>query len=368
LTFWVPEEFAVGAERGGDMLDSQLSAFQAEHPGIKINYVLKAPSGKGGIVDWLTQLVALMPDRLPDAAIVDSRELDQIEALGLLHPLNRNLPSGVFWDLFPPAQQIARRGGKWVDQPLVLETEHLVYDARRVPSPPASWDAVLATKTPFAFAADGTDTFLLHYLQNGGALSPTEHTALDSGVMQAILEYYQRARANGNLNDTTAVMKSAREVLPLFVTGQVLMAQVRARDFLSERSRLPNASAASVPSRDGQPAALVSAWTFVVLTSDSTRQQAATSYLGWLDDAARMGEWANAARLVPASQSAFAQAIQPPEYADTLRTLLTRGIVAPPLSQQMRYANAWRTAVEAVLSGQMAPEDAAFRAIQTVTQ
>jgi ABC-type glycerol-3-phosphate transport system substrate-binding protein len=368
LTCWVPEEFATGAERGGDVLEKQIAEFQVAHPNVKLNYVLKAPYGKGGMVDWLTQLQELMPDRLPDAAILDSRDLDSLEKLGLLHPLNRDLPSGAFWDLFSPAQTIARRSGQWNNQPLIIETEHLVYDARRFASPPASWQEVLTNTTQFAFAADSTETFLFHYLEYGGSLDPTAHPVLDASVMQAILEYYQRARANGDLNENTAVMKSAREVMPLFISGQVPMAQVRAKDFLLERERLPNALAAPIPTRDGRATALVSSWSFVILSNDPAKQGAATSYLEWIIDPARMGEWSNEARLIPASKSAFAQSIEPSVYTDVLWQLIASALVAPSFSQQAPYADAWHTAVEAVLSGQLAPDDAAFRAVQAITQ
>lgn len=368
LTLWVPEEFATGAERGGDILEKQIAAFQTAHPNVKLNYVLKAPYGKGGMVDWLTQLHELMPDHLPDAAIVDSRELDQLEKLALLHPLNRDLPSGAFWDLFPPAQTIARRKGQWNNQPLTLDAEHLVYDARRVSSPPPTWEQVLADKTQFAFAADSTETFLFHYIENGGSLDPSVHPALDANVMQAILDYYQRARANGNLNETTAVLKSAREVMPLFVTGQAPLAQVRARDFLIERTRLPNALAAPIPTRDGRATTLASGMSFVIITNDAAKQNAAAQYLAWMIDPARMGEWSNAARFIPASKSAFAQSIASSAYADVLWKFFSDALVAPSFSQQVPYGDAWHDAVQAVLNGQLAPDDAAFRALQAITQ
>lgn len=368
LTLWVPEEFAPGAERGGDILEARVAAFEAAHPDVAIEYVLKSPYGKGGIVDWLTQLQELMPERLPDAAIVDSRELDRLEKLGLLHPLNHALPSGAFWDLFAPAQTMARQGGMWSNQPLVLDAEHLVYDTTRVASPPPTWQAVLADKTQFAFAADSTDTFLLHYLENGGSLSPAEHPALDSGVMQAVLDFYQRARTNGNLSEAAAMMKSAREVLPLFISGQAPLAQIRARDYLSERTRMPNAAAAPIPTRDGRATTLAYGWSFVILADDAARQRAAADYLAWLGEPKFLAEWTRAARMVPASKGAFAQAGITPGYADTLRMLLDNAIVSPALSAQAPYANAWHDAVQAVLNGQLAPDDAAFRAVQTITQ
>lgn len=378
LTLWVPEEFGTGAERGGDVLERQIAEFQVARPKLNLNFVLKAPYGKGGIVDWITQLDELMPERLPDAAIVDSRELDQLEKLGLLHPLQHALPSGAYWELFPPAQQIARRNGQWNNQPLTLDTELLVFASQAVSVPPATWDQVLASKTQFAFAADSTDTFLFHYLENGGSVNPTLHPAQDASVMQVILDYFQRARANGNLTENTAVMKSAREVMPLLVTGQTPMAQVRARDFLSERSRLSNAIVAPIPTRDGRASALVSAWSFVILTEDPLKRDAALEYLAWMIDPTRFGEWARAALLMPAGKSAFAQALNSEaanssatdsqDTADVFRNLFQNALVAPSFSAQAPYADAWHTAVNAVLSGQLSPEDAAFRALQSITQ
>jgi len=368
LTLWVPESFAPGAERGGDILGARLSAFEADHPGVKIDYALKAPYGKGGIADWLTQLRELMPARLPDVAIVDSRDLDTLAKLGLLQPLQRVLPSGAYWELLPPAQSIARQDGVWSNQPLMLDLEHLVYDTRRVNAPPVSWQDVLTTTTSFAFAADDSDTFLLHYLHDGGSLNPREQSALDSSVMQNILEYYQRARANGNLSEATVGMQSAREVMPLFVAGQAPLAQVWARDFLIERARLPNAAAAAIPTRDGQPAAVVSGWTYVILTPDPARQRVAADYLMWLSEPAFLAKWARAAQWIPASSSAFAQAMTPAAYADTLRVLMEHAIIAPSFDAQRPYADAWRQAAQAVLNGQLTPADAAYRALTGILQ
>lgn len=368
VTLWVPEEFATGAERGGDILERQIAEFQLAHPNIKLEYVLKAPYGKGGMVDWLRQLSELMPERLPDAVILDSRELDQLESLGLSHSLNPHLPSGAFWDLFPPAQTIARKHGQWNNQPLTLETEHLIYDVRRVNPPPLTWQDVLTDTAQFAFAAESAESFLFHYLENGGSLAPRAQSPLDVSIMQAILEYYQQLRANGNLNENTAVMKSAREVMPLFLAGQTPMAQIRARDYLLERQRLQNVSIAPIPTRDGRAAALVSAWTFVILAQDEAKQNAAAQYLVWMIEPARLSEWANAARMLPASKSAFAQTMDDSEYAEVMWNLLHAGLVAPTFAEQAAYVDGWRQAIASVLSGQLAPDDAAFRALQTITQ
>ena len=146
------------------------------------------------------------------------------------------------------------------------------------------------------------------------------------------------------------------------------MAQVRARDFLSERARLPNAAASAIPTRDGQPAALVSGWTFVILTPDPARRRAAAEFLMWLNEPTFLAEWTKSANLAPAGKSAFAQSVTPSSYAGTLENLLEHAIVAPGFSAQKSYANAWHAAVQAVLNGQLTPDDAAYRALQSITQ
>jgi ABC-type glycerol-3-phosphate transport system substrate-binding protein len=226
----------------------------------------------------------------------------------------------------------------------------------------------LTTTTQFAFAAESGEAFLFQYLENGGSLTPREHTALDASVMKSILDYYQRARANGNLNESTSLMKSAREVMPLFTSEQTPLAQVRARDYLLERNRLPNALAAPIPTRDGRATALVTGWSFVILAKDAHKQNAAIQYLAWLNDPARLGEWSNAARMIPASKGAFAHAIESPAYADMLWQLLQTAMVAPSLKQQAPYLEAWHQAVTAVLNGQLSPDDAAFSAAQAIAQ
>ncbi len=198
---------------------------------------------------------------------------------------------------------------------------------------------------------------------NLGPTHPATH-----GVMQNILEYYQRARANGNLSEATVGMQSAREVMPLFVAGQAPLAQVWARDFLIERARLPNAAAAAIPTRDGQPAAVVSGWTYVILTSDPARQRVAADYLMWLSEPAFLAKWTRAAQWIPASSSAFTQAMTPAAYVDTLRVLMEHAIIAPSFDAQRPYADAWRQAAQAVLNGQLTPADAAYRALTGILQ
>lgn len=368
LTLWVPEEFAPGAEQGGDVLQKQLDQFHAAYPNIRIKFILKAPYGKGGVVDWLRQLRELVPERLPDMAVVDSRELDELERLELLQPLAHDLPAGMFWDLMPPAQKIAAPDGKWNNVPLVLDLEHLVFDSQRIQTPPATWDQVLATKARLAFAAQSLESFLFHYLENGGRVTTDQQPAQEASIMEAVLTFYQRAQVADILPESAAAIKSARDVFPLFAGGQVPMAVVYARDFRSEQARLPQARVAPIPTRDGRATALVSAWSYVILTADPSRHAAAARWLAWVDEATHLAEWSASARLIPARASAFAAAVMPEDYAASLYPLIRDGMVAPSFAEQAPYAKVWAEAVEAVLGGGLAPADAATRAASAMVR
>src|SRR5207247_8018626 len=74
LTIWAPEEFAPGTTRSGQVLQRQLDEFSHAHPDITLNFVLKNRYGPGGLLDFLLKVQSLVPGRLPDLVLMDSRE------------------------------------------------------------------------------------------------------------------------------------------------------------------------------------------------------------------------------------------------------------------------------------------------------
>lgn len=368
LTVWLPEEFSPEAAQGGQVLKRQMDAFALARPDITVKFVLKSASGKGGLLDFLVQVQALVPGRLPDVILIDSRQVDAAARTGLLQPLDRDLPSGAFADLLPPAQTLAKYHGQWLTLPLTLDLQHLAYNTKTVPTPPVTWDDLVKGGAPFAFPADDDDAFLFQYLENQGRITDAQQPApLNVSVTTSVLTFYQRARAANLIPDSVLAIKSVHDVWPLFADGQVPLAQVQASDFIAEGGRLTNAGFAPLPTQDGLSTTLASSWNYAIVTSDPIRHAAAAEFLNWIDDPSRLAEWATDAQVVPARRSAFATSITRRDYGSFLLKLMDTAIVAPTFAQRAVYADSWNSALQAVLRGQATPGEAALRAAQALS-
>jgi ABC-type glycerol-3-phosphate transport system substrate-binding protein len=367
LTVWAPEEFSPEAAQGGQVLQHQVEAFAHARPEIAIKFVLKSPMGKGGLLDFLVKVQSLVPERLPDLILIDSREVDAAAHTQLLQPLDRDLPSGAFADLLPPAQALAEYDGQWLTLPLTLDVQHLAYNNKVVSEPPATWDELLKAGVPFAFPADDDDAFLFQYLENRGRISDSQQpTPLNVSVTTSVLTFYQRARAANLVPDSVLGIKTVHEVWPLFAEGQVPLAQVEASDYLAGYGHVPNAGFAPLPTQDGVTTTMVSGWNYAIITKEPLRHAAAAEFLNWIDEPSRLGEWAAAAQLVPARRSAFAISIAPNEYGEFLLKLLDAAIVGPTFAERAVYGGSWHSALQAVLRGQATPGEAALRAAQAL--
>jgi ABC-type glycerol-3-phosphate transport system substrate-binding protein len=365
LTIWVPEVFSPEAALGGNMLTRQVDAFSNARPDISIKFVLKSPHGKGGLLDFLVQVQSLVPERLPDMLVIDSREADMAARTGLLQPLDRDLPSGDFADLLPPAQTLAKHDGQWLSLPMTLDVQHLVYNTKAVAAPPATWDDLLKAGVPFAFPADDDDAFLFQYLENQGRIAGSQEPApLNVSVTTSVLTFFQRTRAASLVPDSVLGIKTAHDVWPLFAEGQVPLAQVEASDYIAENGNVPNSGFAPLPTQDGLATTLVSGWNYVIITGDPHRHAAAAAFLNWIDEPSRLAEWAAAAQMVPARRSAFALSVKPRVYGDFLLKLLETAMVAPTFAERAAYGDSWHTALQAVLRGQATPAEAALTAAQ----
>lgn len=367
LTVWTTEELSPIAARGGRAFKNQVDAFTRAQPNLRVEFVLKKASGKGGMLDFLVNTHAVAPQLLPDLIVLDSRELDAAAQTGLLQPLDDDFPAGVYADLFPPAQKIARVEGAWLALPIFLEAEHLVYNMARVKKPPLTWNDVISNSATFLFPTDGEDGFLAQYLALGGALQDVNaNPTLNADATIQVLTFYRRARDANAIPDSALAIKTVDEAWSLFAAGQGAMAQVSASQFLAERDKVPNANFAPLPTRDGQVTTLAYAWTYAMVTTDPARQRATVEFLQWLTASPRLAEWANAARKIPARRTAFASALDAGDYADFLRTLFEHANVQPTASQLARVSPAFRTAVLSVLRGQGTPIEAANRAVNSI--
>ena len=102
LTWWTPEFISPKAPApAGPLLAKQLADFEAAHDGkVRVNPVLKARYGKGGLLDFLRTTQPIAPGLLPDIVALDVAELEQavnhgVAAAAGQHPLPHDHPHAV---------------------------------------------------------------------------------------------------------------------------------------------------------------------------------------------------------------------------------------------------------------------------------
>ncbi|MEW5719091.1 MAG: extracellular solute-binding protein [Chloroflexota bacterium] len=360
LTLWTTEDLAPGATPAGRVLKNQFDAFTAANPNIHFDIVLKKAYGKGGLLDFLLTTSAVVPAQLPDFVTLDIAETPLAAEAGILQPLDVWLPNDLKNDFFPFAFRAAHYQNQWIALPFAADAQHLVFNKTTIKKVPATWDECIKQKTTLLLPLGGDDAYVLQYL----ALAPSSDGFLplptDANGIAQTLSFFKRARDLNLLPETAINLKSVEEDWPPFAAGQVALAQVSASRYLAERDKMPNAGFAVVPTRDGKTATVASGWAFALTTNDPQRQAAATRFMQWLVQGARLAPWLRAAKRLPATRATMILAVDPPEYALFLRDTLERAAYwSPAAARDAKIAQAWRNAIAVVWKGNSTPEEAA---------
>ncbi len=368
LVLWLPASIA--PERttpAGAVLTQRLAQFEESHPGINLQIRLKADAGTAGLLETLIAAAAAAPAALPDALLLDPVGLSAAALKGLIVPLDGLVPAPSEPEWYAYAVEAARVDGVVYGLPVGAEAQVLAYRTDAYDSPPLSWSNVLSGPVPALFpAADPTASFTLAQLLAARArlYDSGGRPMIDQPALVDILSFYQAARSAGVLPLSARQYASAPDTWRVFEEGRTLAAEARLRPFLLEANPAIHA-AIPLPTRDGAGISLVWSWSWAVVTRDSVRQRAVGELIVWLSQPEFLAAWTRAAGLLPPKPAALERwpAGSDSSLASQLVTAAvpapsaeTTGIFGPPLQQ----------AVQAVLSGQSSPEEAARAAAQAV--
>ncbi|PKO21215.1 MAG: hypothetical protein CVU38_15900 [Chloroflexi bacterium HGW-Chloroflexi-1] len=378
LTWWTPEFISPRAPQpGGPLMATYLVDFEAANEGtVRVNAVLKARYGKGGVLDFLRTAQPVAPGILPDIITLDVTELEQAAALGLLHPLDELLDAEAVAGLYPFARQAGRFDKQLLAVQYIANLEHLGYIRSRVETPPLTWAEFLAGKTPYLFPAGSPQPLsaasppedlqpgvIGQYLAAGGTMDPeTRQLMLQEEPLLRVLSFYSQARKAGLIPEHAVDMTSLDDTWADYVQGLLPMAAVSAQRFLIEREGLPNIEFAATPGFAGPVTPVTSGWGLAIVTTDPVRQQAAASLIAWLLSPDRAGSWAQATGWLPTSPAAWATWGANPYY-EFLDQQLASAVSHPSGPDYAQTAARMQRAVIAVLKGAASPEEAAQTAL-----
>ncbi|MFQ6057439.1 MAG: extracellular solute-binding protein [Anaerolineae bacterium] len=369
LTLWTAEDLSPAQEGpGGQVLSQQYQEFMAANPDIAVEYVLRKPYGKGGLLHLLRTTEVVLPEALPDIVALDAFELGEAARAGLIQPWDDLIAADVVEDLFPFAQEAGRINGQLVGLPFEADIEHIVYNTSKLEAAPLRWTDVLTGEVSYIFPAGGeegavNDAFLIQYLALGGRLvDETGAPALDERKLAQVLQFYREGRDKDVIPESVLEFHTLDDCWPIYLSAEVAMSHVSSHRYLADRGLLKSTAFAAVPTRQGVIATMARGWAYTLVARDPARQVAAARFVSWLMAAENLATWSQAAHHLPTRRSALA-AMERDEYTAFVEKQLEKAHFRPPVPAYNEMARALQEAVQDVLTGAATPRDAAARAV-----
>jgi ABC-type glycerol-3-phosphate transport system substrate-binding protein len=334
--------------------------------------VLKKPYGEGGILDFLATTGAVVPELLPDIVIIDVDELATAVQAGLVQPLDDLLPADLSADLYPFAKGASTFDGRLYGLQFQADLDHLAYNTGKIAVPPSSWPGVLSNPGPYIFPAGGqaglaNDAFLVQYLTVRPWPSGSDSTEpfLEAESLTAVLQFYQDGSSRGIFPAEILNCHTTDDCWPGYLAGEAAMTQVSAHRYLSDQNRSQGSVAAPVPAINGPAAAISRGWSLALITPEPRRQSPAIEFMIQLMAPETNGTWNRAAGYLPTRQAALIHWDKGDRYTPFIHQQLQGARPWPAIPNYTRTGAALQKAVEDVLTGVAAPDEAAANAIES---
>jgi multiple sugar transport system substrate-binding protein len=352
-----------------------LATFNETQPDVKLEYVVKKPQGKGSLLDYLLTASSVAPSVLPDVILLEPHALRDAARAELVRSLDDLLPVSLQEDLFPFALAAGRFDGQLKGIQFQTDATHLLYNTNKLESPPLTWTDVLThPEARYLFPAGGqsglaTDSFLIHYLSTGAPLfGEIGQLALNEEAMAAVLSYYAAGIQSGVVPTMVLELASTLDAWPIYLEAEVAMTEVAASHYLANRDVLRTTSYAPIPGQVGPAPTTSQGWMIAIVTKDPYRVAASTRFLEWWLGAENNANWNLAAGTLPVRRLAYQRLGEAEPYFVFLAELLEAARPYPLALAYREVGAAWQIAIEAVLTGEQTPEEAAAQVMATLGQ
>ena len=363
ITVWLPQFQAPDStSESGALLQERLAAYEVAHPRVKLVVRTKDQEGSSGLLETLRLASAAAPDALPDLISLRAGDLAAAAEEGaiLIYPAPLPPPEAGSWYGF--ALESSHIDGTRYGVPSSSQTDVLVYDRTVLGRAPSSWSEVLASPAPFLFSAgDSQAAFTLaQYLTLDGQLEqPGGSPTIDPAALEEVLKFYGSAYNAGTLPLISRQYQNSAQTWGAFEERRATSAVAPLEGWMTNSTEA--AAAGPLPTRDGSGIALTTTWSWAVVTRDAERQATVIDLVEWLSEPSFLGPWTHALGALPPNSAALES--WPQGAATVLANQLVQIARPMPFGEVIAAVGpAVRKAVDAVLSGELAPQAAALRA------
>ena len=371
LTVWTTEVFTpTQVITSGRILADQATSFEAANPDVQLDFILKKPQGKGGILDFLLTTQAVVPSLLPDLVFLEMGELGAAVQAGVVQPLDDLVPAELVEDLYPFAKEAGTVDGQLYALQFQANLDHLAYNTGRLAVPPRSWPGVLSSPGPYIFPAGGqaglvNDDFFIQYLAvRTWPAASADEPFLQKDSLIAVLQYYKDGVTRGVFPTDITGYHTTDDCWRDYLAGEANLTHVSAHRYLTDGDRRPSTAMAPVPAINGPGAAISRGWALALVSTDTTRQSLAVEFMAQLMSPETVGTWNLTAGYLPTRQAALVSWGEEDSYARFASQLLQAARPRPRIANYTQLAAALQIAIESVISGAATPEEAADQVIE----
>jgi len=366
LVVWLPafSRYAAG-DAAGDVLQTAILQFQQTHPGVVVEVHVKAESGVAGIWPYLRAAQSVAPTILPDLALINTQHLWQAADLGMVSALDE-ADLEAFGDFYAAAAESVRYDSQILGVPYTVDVAHVIYDGSDLDAAPLTWEELLEEAPVYLFPGSSVEGQInLHTVaqyRGAGATLAEANSALDLDSAQAYFDFLATARLQGVIPPQTVEWGTFSAVYSAYQQNPSGLAAVLGTTMLSNNVFVGLEEAqlryAPLPTRDGQPAAVIDSWAFAVLAQEGESQALALALIQALLEPSVHGRWSLFADHLPSRYSALAEWDLSDPYQVFLQTQLETAEPLPNGRAFADFARRLQSGQTAILRGDMTPEEA----------
>jgi ABC-type glycerol-3-phosphate transport system substrate-binding protein len=296
---------------------------------------------------------------MPARVLRPPPHLDAAALRGLLHPLDGLTTVLDDPDWYPYAHQLARIQNTVFGLPAAGDA--LVLAGYSDPLP-TDWEALEDQTFLFAAAEPQAYFSLALYLSTGASLVNEQgQPHLDEGAMTEILSLYARSAADENLSPAALSYQDDAAAWVALKERRASLGVVWTSRYLGERPA--SVSLAVLPGLEGEAITLARGYAWALAGSQPENQALAVELAEFLSASEFLAEWSGAAGMLPTRPTALSS------WEDAaLRAVLgevSESAQLLPASDLLAVVGpSFQQAVEAVLSGEALPPEAAHTAVE----
>lgn len=358
---WWPDSLApLGDENTQQLLTEAVDTFGNSQSQARVEIRLKRGENSGGILETLRKTSPVAPGALPDLTLLRHDDLLAAVRGGFIQPFPTG--SSPQSDLYRAGIELGRVNGAIYGLPFLLETQHIAYRTITMAGNFARFQNALADRQGFTFPAGGSrgvrGMLLAQYLSAGGTFFELSARRLNVEALSQVYAFYAQGRVEGLFDSSLLSFIQTSDYLKQISEGELDAALLTSTDYMGLSGNNLGLAAASFPLAAGDPSSPVDGWSWVVITTDPVRQEAALHFIDWMANPARMSAYAEAAGVLPARRGALLLWPENP-YRILMDSLLAAGFVLPADAASDSSLRSIEAGLTSVLSGQRSAEQAA---------